>query len=119
LISTRRWPPHDAWRYPCDPYRCACLNRDTTIVLVFSEISKAQLIEARDAGVTEFIRKPLSAACSTAAQGRRGATARPFVTAPAYPARSPPARDGVNGPNRRKDPSRPSRLRFQVDFRQR
>jgi two-component system chemotaxis response regulator CheY len=40
----------------------AGLNRDTPVVLTFAEINEAQLLEARDAGVTEFIRKPMSAA---------------------------------------------------------
>jgi CheY-like chemotaxis protein len=85
-----------------DPH---CLNRDTTIVLVFSEISKAQLLEARDAGVTEFIRKPLSAAVLDLRLKATWSNPRPFVTAPAYAGPDRRRRTaGVNGPNRRKDP---------------
>ncbi len=80
-------------------------NRDTTIVLVFSEISKVQLIEARDAGVTEFIRKPLSATVLDMRLRATWTNPRPFVTAPAYVGPDRRRRTaGVRGPNRRKSP---------------
>jgi len=80
-------------------------NRDTAIILVFSEISQAELIRARDAGVTEFIRKPMSANLLDLRLRATLANPRDFVTVPNYagPDRRRRAAS-VKGPNRRGDP---------------
>ena len=81
------------------------VNRDTTIILVFSEISQAELLRARDAGVTEFIRKPMSATVLDLRLKATLANPRAFVTAPAYAGPDRRRRvASVNGPNRRKSP---------------
>lgn len=83
-------------------------NRDTPIVLVFSGISQAQLIEARDAGVTEFIRKPMSANVLDLRLSATLANPRDFVTAPTYAGPDRRRRAvAARGPNRRK-PAQPA-----------
>jgi len=80
-------------------------NRDTTIILVFSEISQAELIRARDAGVTEFIRKPMSASILDLRLRATLANPRDFVTAPTYAGPDRRRRAvNVKGHNRRKSP---------------
>ena len=59
-------------------------NRLIPVIMVFVEASRARIETARDAGVTEFIKKPMSAAILEARLAAAIANPRPFVTAPAY-----------------------------------
>ncbi|HVW92038.1 MAG TPA: response regulator [Devosia sp.] len=58
----------------------ACLP----IVMLFSEASKSRIEEARDAGVTEFLRKPLSATVLEARLAQAIQHPRPAIHADSY-----------------------------------
>lgn len=59
-------------------------NRQTVVVMTFAIAELRRITEARDAGVTEFIRKPLSAAILAARIETALANPREFVAAEDY-----------------------------------
>lgn len=77
-------------------------NRYAPVLMTFSAASKARIIEARDAGVTEFLKKPLSATIIGMRATQVLVNPRPFVEAEAYvgPDRRRKAAR-ISGPDRR------------------
>lgn len=59
-------------------------NRSIPIVMVFAQADQATIIAARDAGVTEFIRKPVSAQLLESRIANAMLKPRAFVEAPSY-----------------------------------
>ena len=59
-------------------------RRSIPIVMVFAEADRARIEMARDAGVTEFIRKPMSAKIVEARIAQALEHPRPFIEAPVY-----------------------------------
>ena len=59
-------------------------NRLVPVIMVFAEADRQRIEAARDAGVTEFIKKPLSAKILEARIVQAVDHPRPFVTAPAF-----------------------------------
>lgn len=59
-------------------------NRLVPVIMVFVEADRQRIETARDAGVTEFIKKPLSAKILEARIVQALDNPRPFITAPAF-----------------------------------
>jgi two-component system chemotaxis response regulator CheY len=59
-------------------------NRLVPVVMVFAEADRQRIEAARDAGVTEFIKKPLSAKILEVRIARAIEHPRPFITAAAF-----------------------------------
>ena len=66
-------------------------GRYTPIVMMFSDATQRSIVEARDAGVTDFIRKPVSPAILAIRVEQVLSQPQPAVTSPLY-----------NGPDRRR-----------------
>lgn len=62
----------------------AGLNRDTPIIMMSSEPSAAGIAEARDAGVTEFLRKPFATQDIQTRLASLLSSPRAFIEAAAY-----------------------------------
>ena len=70
-------------------------DRCLPIVMVFSEASRSRIEAARDAGVTEFVRKPLSAAILEARLAQAIERPRPVIRGESYA--GPDRRRHANG----------------------
>lgn len=78
-------------------------NRHIPILMTFSNADKNRIIAARDAGVTEFLKKPLSANVIGLRLMQALENPRPFVESPVYAGPDRRRREtGVQGPDRRK-----------------
>lgn len=60
------------------------LNRDTPVIMMSSEPDTAEIATARDAGITEFLRKPFATQQVQTRLSAILAAPRPFVEAKAY-----------------------------------
>ncbi|MDB5539570.1 MAG: response regulator [Devosia sp.] len=60
------------------------LNRDTPVIMMSSNPDAGEIAEARDAGITEFLRKPFAAADIEKRLASILAAPRPFIEADAY-----------------------------------
>lgn len=60
------------------------LNRSVPIIMVFAQAEQTRIVAARDAGVTEFIRKPMSAQILESRIANTLVHPRDFVASPAY-----------------------------------
>lgn len=77
-------------------------NRYAPVLMTFSAASKTRILAARDAGVTEFLKKPLSATIIGMRVAQALINPRPFVEAPAYVGPDRRRRDArISGPDRR------------------
>jgi two-component system chemotaxis response regulator CheY len=54
------------------------------VIMVFAEADRQRIVDARDAGVTEFIKKPLSARLLEIRIAQAMDNPRPFITVPSY-----------------------------------
>lgn len=89
VIRTLRADPH-SW------------NRHVPVLMTFTAAEKARIVAARDAGVTEFLKKPLSANVIGLRVVQALENPRPFVEAPKYVGPDRRRRAvGINGPDRR------------------
>ena len=79
----------------------AAVNRHIPVLMTFANADKRRIVAARDAGVTEFLKKPLSANVIGLRLMQALENPRPFVEAPTYagPDRRRTTRTG--GPERR------------------
>lgn len=79
------------------------LNRTIPVLMTFTNADKNRILAARDAGVTEFLKKPLSPNVIGLRLMQTLVNPRPFVEVPVYagPDRRRRA-DNVKGPDRRK-----------------
>lgn len=78
-------------------------NRYVPVLMTFTLASKARILAARDAGVTEFLQKPLSATIIGLRVAQVLVNPRPFVEAPAYTGPDRRRREAdIPGPDRRK-----------------
>jgi PleD family two-component response regulator len=78
-------------------------NRHVPVLMTFTLASKARILSARDAGVTEFLQKPLSANIIGLRMAQALVNPRAFVEAPAYSGPDRRRRDAdISGPDRRK-----------------
>lgn len=77
-------------------------NRDIPIIMMSANPEAARIVEARDAGITEFLRKPFAAQHVATRLHAIMKAPRPFITAEAYvgPDRRRKKLD-VDGPERR------------------
>lgn len=83
---------------------CAdCQNRFTPVIMMSSAPGAARIRAARDAGVTEFLRKPFAAAHLASRIRAIEAAPRDNITASDYagPDRRRPRAEGYAGPDRR------------------
>lgn len=62
----------------------AAVNRHIPVLMTFANAEKSRIVAARDAGVTEFLKKPLSANVIGLRLMQALENPRPFVEAPAY-----------------------------------
>lgn len=77
-------------------------NRHIPVLMTFSDVDKGRIVAARDAGVTEFLKKPLSANVIGLRLMQAIENPRPFVEAPSYAGPDRRRRiGGVEGPDRR------------------
>ena len=82
-----------------DPYSW---NRHVPVLMTFTAAEKARIVAARDAGVTEFLKKPLSANVIGLRLMQALEHPRPFVEAAAYTGPDRRRRTlGIRGPDRR------------------
>ena len=78
-------------------------NRHMPVLMTFSHAEKGRILAARDAGVTEFLKKPLSANVIGLRLMQALENPRPFVEAQAYVGPDRRRREAdVKGPERRK-----------------
>jgi len=78
-------------------------NRHIPVLMTFTHAEKARILAARDAGVTEFLKKPLSANVIGLRLMQALENPRPFVEAQAYVGPDRRRREtGVKGPERRR-----------------
>jgi two-component system chemotaxis response regulator CheY len=83
-------------------------NRLTPVIMVFTQAEKHRIEEARDAGVTEFIKKPISAKVLEMRLVPAIAHPRPFVAAPSYIGPDRRRREaGFEGENKRAEADKP------------
>lgn len=80
----------------------SAVNRNIPVLMTFSNAEKSRILAARDAGVTEFLKKPLSANVIGLRLMQALENPRPFVEAPAYAGPDRRRREArVSGPDRR------------------
>lgn len=78
-------------------------NRHIPVLMTFSNADKSRIIAARDAGVTEFLKKPLSANVIGLRLMQALENPRPFVESAVYAGPDRRRREAsVRGPERRK-----------------
>ncbi|HEV7719323.1 MAG TPA: response regulator [Arsenicitalea sp.] len=83
-------------------------NRLIPVIMVFTQAEKHHIEQARDAGVTEFIKKPLSAKVLEMRLVPSIASPRPFVAAPSYLGPDRRRREaGFDGENKRAGGDKP------------
>ncbi len=81
----------------------SAVNRHIPVLMTFMNADKNRIIAARDAGVTEFLKKPLSANVIGLRLMQALENPRPFVESPVYAGPDRRRRDAnVEGPDRRK-----------------
>jgi len=79
------------------------VNRHVPVLMTFMNAEKARILAARDAGVTEFLKKPLSANVIGLRLMQALENPRPFVESPVYAGPDRRRREAdVKGPDRRK-----------------
>jgi two-component system chemotaxis response regulator CheY len=80
----------------------SAINRHIPVLMTFTNAEKARIVAARDAGVTEFLKKPLSANVIGLRLVQALENPRPFVEAEAYAGPDRRRREAkVEGPDRR------------------
>lgn len=80
----------------------SAINRHIPILMTFTKAEKARIVAARDAGVTEFLKKPLSANVIGLRLVQALENPRPFVEAEVYVGPDRRRREAkVPGPERR------------------
>lgn len=80
----------------------SAINRHMPVLMTFAGADKRRILAARDAGVTEFLKKPLSANVIGLRLMQALENPRPFVESPVYAGPDRRRRDsGLNGPERR------------------
>ena len=80
----------------------AAINRHIPVLMTFASADKSRIVAARDAGVTEFLKKPFSAEHIQLRLDGLKKAPRAFVEAPAYAGPDRRRRDAsVKGPDRR------------------
>jgi two-component system chemotaxis response regulator CheY len=80
----------------------SAVNRHIPVLMTFSNAEKARILAARDAGVTEFLKKPLSANVIGLRLMQALENPRPFVESTVYAGPDRRRREAeVNGPERR------------------
>lgn len=85
MIVEDRLSPHDGTALTRQLRACAeCPNRDIPVIMMSGQAEMSRIIHARDAGVTEFLKKPLSAAVLRDRLLAAFAQPRTFVDGPAY-----------------------------------
>jgi two-component system chemotaxis response regulator CheY len=81
----------------------AAINRQMPVLMTFSNADKARIVAARDAGVTEFLKKPLSANVIGLRLMQALENPRPFVEVAAYAGPDRRRKRSSGGPERRSD----------------
>lgn len=88
------------------------VNRAIPVLMTFAEAEKARILAARDAGVTEFLKKPLSANVIGLRLMQALENPRPFVETAVYTGPDRRRREtGVVGRDRRNQPASEKRTR--------
>ena len=80
----------------------SAINRHIPVLMTFANAEKSRILAARDAGVTEFLKKPLSGNVIGLRLMQALENPRPFVESPVYAGPDRRRREaGVKGPDRR------------------